>query len=185
MSNSDDMDAWLAANGIPLETYGGILQSGSQIILISPNLAAFQKTILDWQKTYSAEVVSKSNSGVGQFTYLLIGQNKGFALTISNAAAAPGVVATPKLGMVVGMGIYDNILAWFAAHQKWTAFLEHAIAAGLGWIVLNEAQIIALSPQNAGILTIVIGILGAILNTAQTTAVAARATTAGKIIIKS
>jgi len=83
------------------------------------------------------------------------------------------------------MGFVDNVLGWLAAHQKMTAFLEHAIAAGLGWIVLNQAQIITLSPQNAGILTVLIGILGAILNTAQTTAVAARATTAGKIIIKS
>ena len=92
MANTDILEQWLADHDIPLEKYTTVLQSGPQMIMGQTSMVDFQKAVLDWQATYSNEVVSKTTAGVNKFSYMILGNSKGYMVTIDNTAAAPGVV---------------------------------------------------------------------------------------------
>lgn len=146
MTNSGDLDKWLADNNVPLETYSGIMQSGSQLIFTCPTIEAFKKAVLDWEAPFSKEVVSKSNSGVGKFTYIIAGQTKGYAITISDTAAAPGVVI--RMGIIEEiLAVPGNLHAWFDGHPDLRAPTKDFIMAGLSVFLAYQTVITAKLPQ--------------------------------------
>jgi len=128
MGNVAVFDAWLKSQGYSLETFSVFQTSIPQALVSFSNLAAFQQALLDWQSTYSRELVFKRNSGVNQFTYYVLGQNKGICITINDTAQAPGVV------MKMGMKEY------FEQHttQRW--YFKHGVVLLAGAIVTLGLQ---------------------------------------------
>ena len=92
MGNVADFEAWLDGKNYRLETFGIFKNSPSCALMQISSIAAFEKACADWQAIYSKELVWKQSSGVGQFTYYILGQNKGICITISDTVQSPGVV---------------------------------------------------------------------------------------------
>ena len=102
MTNTDDLELWLAENEIPLEKYSSVLQGGTQFIMGQSSMLDFKKAVLDWDATYSNEVVSKTTAGVNKFSYLILGSSKGFMIVLDNSSPSPGVV--------MKTGVFKNIV---------------------------------------------------------------------------
>ena len=45
------------------------------------------------------------------------------------------------------MGLEQDIRGWFDAHQKTRAFFKQAVIAGIGFLVANQAAIMAQLPE--------------------------------------
>ena len=97
MGNVADFEAWLGKQGYKLETFSGFQTNVPQALMTVNSVTAFEKTLADWQATYSSELVFKRNSGVNQFSYYVLGMNKGICVTINDSASAPGVVMKMSL----------------------------------------------------------------------------------------
>ena len=125
MGNVAILEAWLAANNYKLEKFGTFQSTIGQTLMSQSSTADFQKTLLDWQVTYPKEVVWKRSSGVGQYTYYVLGQDKGVCLTISDTQTG-----------VMNMGMKE----YFDAHttQRW--YFKHGVVMLAGAIVTLGLQ---------------------------------------------
>jgi hypothetical protein len=148
MTNSGELDAWLEENGIFLESYSGILQNGSQLIFICPTMQSFKKAALDWKASYVKDLCFKCNSGASRYTYIIAGSSKGFAITISDTAPAPGVVVE-----------MNPVEEYFKGHATQLWLFKHGLKVIGTAVVLLTITFVVAHPDEVPVGTAVLYVL--------------------------